>query len=167
MSPDTATKTKLKGWQIVVIFVVVLLVWVCGWVVPRWLALTPEASGLMGDTFGAVNALFSGLAFAGLIVTLIMQREELALQRYEMQQMREQYERSAEAQEASERVLRDQLIATNRASIIRALASMLDAHAAGGIHGNSFTVPNEMIAAREVTRRLVAQMDAAQNHSAL
>lgn len=36
--------------------------------------------------FGSVNALFSGLAFAGLIVTPIMQHEELALQRKELQQ---------------------------------------------------------------------------------
>ena len=42
--------------------------------------------GTFGDMFGAVNALFSGLAFAGLIVTLIMQHEELGLQREELAQ---------------------------------------------------------------------------------
>lgn len=38
--------------------------------------------------FGAVNALFSGLAFAGLIVTLLYQKEELKLQREELKETR-------------------------------------------------------------------------------
>ncbi len=36
-----------------------------------------EVRGLFGDMFGALNALFSGLAFAGLIITILYQREEL------------------------------------------------------------------------------------------
>lgn len=39
---------------------------------------------MFGDSFGALNALFSGLAFAGLIVTLIMQKDELSMQREEL-----------------------------------------------------------------------------------
>lgn len=46
--------------------------------------------GEFGDMFGAVNALFSGLAFAGLIITLILQRQELGLQREELEQTREE-----------------------------------------------------------------------------
>lgn len=34
--------------------------------------------GTFGDMFGAVNALFSGLAFAGVIITMIMQRDEMS-----------------------------------------------------------------------------------------
>ena len=45
-----------------------------------------DERGTFGDMFGAVNALFSGLAFAGLIVTLMMQHEELGLQRKEIAQ---------------------------------------------------------------------------------
>lgn len=41
--------------------------------------------GTFGDMFGAVNALFSGFAFAGLIITLIMQYEELSMQRKELE----------------------------------------------------------------------------------
>ena len=44
----------------------------------------PEKQGQFGDQFGAVNALFSGLAFAGLIFTIILQKKELALQREEL-----------------------------------------------------------------------------------
>lgn len=51
-----------------------------------------EERGQFGDMFGAVNALFSGLAFAGLIITLILQREELSLQRDELKQTRKEFE---------------------------------------------------------------------------
>ncbi|MBO4654850.1 MAG: putative phage abortive infection protein [Bacteroidales bacterium] len=40
--------------------------------------------------FGAVNSLFSGLAFAGLIITLILQKQELVYQREELEQTREE-----------------------------------------------------------------------------
>ena len=34
-------------------------------------------AGQVGDKYGSVNALFSGLAFTGLIVTIFLQRREL------------------------------------------------------------------------------------------
>lgn len=37
--------------------------------------------GTFGDTFGAANALFSGLAFAGMIIALHQQKKELRMQR--------------------------------------------------------------------------------------
>lgn len=46
--------------------------------------------GTFGDQFGAVNALFSGLAFAGLIYTIILQRRDLALQRDDLRLQREE-----------------------------------------------------------------------------
>jgi hypothetical protein len=36
-----------------------------------------SSAAILGDSFGIVNALFSGLAFAGLIITVLLQREEL------------------------------------------------------------------------------------------
>ncbi|MEN3968661.1 hypothetical protein [Acinetobacter sp. BWR-L5] len=41
--------------------------------------------GTFGDTYGALNTLFSGLAFAVLIITLFLQRKELHDQRLEIQ----------------------------------------------------------------------------------
>lgn len=48
-------------------------------------------SGTFGDTFGALNALFSGLALAGVIVTIMMQRTELRNQQIEMQETRKEF----------------------------------------------------------------------------
>ena len=48
--------------------------------------------GQFGDVFGVVNALFSGLAFAGIIYTILLQREELREQRTELALTRAEFE---------------------------------------------------------------------------
>lgn len=49
-----------------------------------------DAMGLAGDGFGAINSLFSGLAFAGLIYAIFLQRDELRAQREELEMTREE-----------------------------------------------------------------------------
>jgi len=44
----------------------------------------PSNAGEFGDMFGVANSVFSGLAFTCLILTLLLQRRELALQRNEI-----------------------------------------------------------------------------------
>ena len=48
-----------------------------------------EDRGVVGDTFGSVNALFSGLALAGIILALVLQRREVA---YQLQEMRDAFD---------------------------------------------------------------------------
>lgn len=50
---------------------------------------TAGTLGEFGDQFGAANALFAGLAFAGVIVAMRMQSKELELQREELEDTRE------------------------------------------------------------------------------
>ena len=59
----------------------------------------PADAGEFGDTFGSVNALFTGLAFAGIVFTILLQQRQIKLQRLdftaqlkEMQQSREEVE---------------------------------------------------------------------------
>ena len=47
--------------------------------------------GVFGDSFGAINALISALAFAGVIVTFWLQRKELDLQRQELRDQRKEF----------------------------------------------------------------------------
>ena len=56
-------------------------------------------SGSFGDGFGAINSLFSGLAFAGIVYTILLQRKELELQREELRETRKELKRSADSQE--------------------------------------------------------------------
>ena len=55
--------------------------------------------GQFGDMFGALNTVFSGLAFAALAYTLNLQRKELALQRQELAETRAELAKQAKAQE--------------------------------------------------------------------
>ena len=48
-----------------------------------------ENPGIFGDMFGSVNALFSGFALLGIILTIYLQTRELELQRIELEETRE------------------------------------------------------------------------------
>lgn len=61
--------------------------------------ISVDKAGVFGDSFGVLNALFSGLAFAGVIITMLLQKEQLELQLKELIENREQFARSATAQE--------------------------------------------------------------------
>lgn len=82
-------KTKML---VPILFVVVLGLWLASWyfVINNSTLQEWAARGQFGDMFGAVNALFSGLAFAGVIIAILLQREELELQRKELVQTREE-----------------------------------------------------------------------------
>lgn len=45
-------------------------------------------AGTFGDSFGALNSLFTGLGFAGLLVTIFLQREDIKLTRVELSETR-------------------------------------------------------------------------------
>jgi len=51
-----------------------------------------EDRGTYGDMFGTINSLFSGLALAGIILTILLQRKELKLQRDELRDTRKEFE---------------------------------------------------------------------------
>ena len=67
-----------------------------------------EKRGQFGDSFGVVNALFSGLALAGVIYAIILQREELQLQREELEKTREEIKGQKEQLEAQNLTLQKQ-----------------------------------------------------------
>lgn len=86
---------------------------------------TWEGRGQFWDIFGALNTLFSGLAFAGIIYTVLLQRKELQLQREELMQTREELKRSADAQEKSELALKEQINSMKLTAKLNALNSLV------------------------------------------
>ncbi len=70
--------------------------------------LSISSSGVFGDSFGVLTSLFSGLAFAGLIITIVMQRDELALQRQELNLTREELSGQKEEMRAQNETLKVQ-----------------------------------------------------------
>lgn len=115
---------NLKTWMLlmalgaIIALIIIYLIAVKGFGVP-------DGPGTFGDTFGAANALFSGLALAGVIIAILMQKQELELQRQELAQTREELKRSAEAQERSAAILDKQVITAIMAQQLSALSALV------------------------------------------
>ncbi len=71
---------------------IVLILWILSWVLITIYLEEWSNRGTFGDMFGAINSLFSGLAFAGLLYTIYLQSKELSLQRQELQETRQELE---------------------------------------------------------------------------
>lgn len=85
-----------------IVFLIWLLYCFADSLVPSWIAARlPEIFrengqlqiGTFGDYFGALNALFAGLAFAGIIVTIRQQSADLRATKKEMRNQTAQFER--------------------------------------------------------------------------
>lgn len=90
---------------------------------------SPEKRGTFGDMFGAINALFSGFALLGIIIAIMMQRDELALQRKELQLTRDEAKQAREAHQESAKSLQRQsrnMEETYRVQLIATLAEALN-----------------------------------------
>jgi hypothetical protein len=113
-----ADNWEAKWWPLWLLFAVVILLWSLSWwlITSSQLLASWELRGTFGDMFGAVNSLFSGLAFAGVIYAILLQRREL-------QETREELRRTADAQERSEMIAREN-------SYLSAMAAILNAETA-------------------------------------
>lgn len=85
-----------------------------------------DKSALLGDSFGILSSLFSGLAFAGLIVTLAMQRKTLDAQMEELALARQEYKRQGDALKGQEAVMSRQFEAIRLQSYEGTLNRLLD-----------------------------------------
>lgn len=90
MSEKEDKKSKNDYTILVILIIAVLVIYALSWLFVDCAYNEATDRGTFGDKFGAVNALFSGLAFAGLIFTIILQRKELSLQREELQLTRQE-----------------------------------------------------------------------------
>jgi hypothetical protein len=105
---------RTERWFGFVALIAVLCV-ICLWLlnlslgVAGLLIATPTGAGTFGDMFGSVNALFSGLAFAGVILAIFMQRDELSLQRQELEATRSEL-RATRQISATNSILRDRYL---------------------------------------------------------
>lgn len=82
---------KNKTNKPIMIFIIMIILVLTLWILSLLLLKDNVNRGTFGDMFGAVNAIFSGLAFAGLIYTILLQKEELELQRNEISETRREF----------------------------------------------------------------------------
>ena len=88
--------------------------------IPLW-----SDRGTFGDMFGAVNALFSGLAFVALIYTILQQREEIKINRKEIELNRKELKKSTVAQIQSQESLKEQVKQTHLTAKINAINTVI------------------------------------------
>jgi len=80
---------SIKSWWLenattIVVVQVILILWLLSWIfVKVYYDNDWTVSGQWGDSFGAINALFSGLTIVGLVYTIILQRHQIGLQQQE------------------------------------------------------------------------------------
>ncbi len=97
-SPERANSLRTGIW---IVLVVIILGWGAYWI---WVApLVTESS-----KFDPLNALFSGLAFWGVIYAILLQRSELALQRRELELTRGEVRGQKKQLEAQNLTLKQQ-----------------------------------------------------------
>lgn len=89
-SKETEKKDDLTITPFVIGTVIVLIIVSLGGILLYGVFGKWEEAGVFGDSFGVVNALFSGLAFAGIIYTILLQRKELVLQRRDLELTRDE-----------------------------------------------------------------------------
>ena len=111
--------------KIILSILVVILVFSAYFFVVRHLLPEWVERGQFGDMFGGLNALFSGLAFLGVIYAIFLQREELGLQRTELELTREELKRTAQAQEKSEKALSKQAASLKITAKLNGLSAIL------------------------------------------
>lgn len=117
---------ELKIYKLYILLGAVIILWgISLWIVIKTFANWADR-GTFGDSFGAVNSLFSGLAFAGIIYTILLQRKELSLQRQELIETRKELKRSAGAQERSETALKRQADNLKVTAKLNALNTMVN-----------------------------------------
>ena len=98
---ENQKETSNKEWfyRFIKCVVAAIILWALSWAFVDYLYDNGGDRGTFGDKFGAINALFSGIAAAGMIITLWMQKEELRLQREETEKsINEQKEHKKETE---------------------------------------------------------------------
>ena len=122
-----SSQPKTDSWiKLLIIFVIILTIWAAGGYFTYNSFCTWSDRGTFGDMFGGINALFAGLAFAGLIYTIYLQRDELRLQREELKLTRIELSRAATAQEQSENRLSEQVTAMNTSVKAKSLIFLIE-----------------------------------------
>lgn len=71
--------------SIFILLILVILFWSSSPLAIYYFFSDWPSRGQFGDMFGSINSLFSGLALAGIIVAIVLQRKELELQRKELE----------------------------------------------------------------------------------
>jgi uncharacterized membrane protein YciS (DUF1049 family) len=94
---------------LIFLIIAVLSIWTAAPFLVSMVYSELSARGQFGDLYGSVNALFSGLAFAGLFYTIYLQTKQIRLQQSELKIQRQELRLQREEMTASRGELRKQV----------------------------------------------------------
>ncbi len=115
---DGSDRSNLIGFGIWIVLAVIILVWGSYWI---WVA------PLITDSkFDPLNALFSGLAFWGVIYAILLQKSELALQRKELELTRGEVRGQKEQLEAQNLTMKQQRFENTFFSLLNLFVNLID-----------------------------------------
>lgn len=135
MSQNQDNKPKPNYWLVFICLIVLILFISVSY---GYVVYEMKERGTFGDMFGGLNAIFSGLALTGVVLTLIMQMKDLEL-------TREEVRKSTDAQDKSQKALNEQLKSMQLSSKIEILSSYLSTL---DIHANTAEI--------RATKRIIA-----------
>ena len=121
---NTPKPFRRLPWMLFITLAVIVS-WILSAIVIYKIGSNWTVRGTMGDMFGAVNALYSGLAFAALIYTIVLQRNEISLNREEIVNNRKELSKSVKTQKDSLETLRQQVKQTHLSAKINAMNTMI------------------------------------------
>ncbi len=122
---ENADKTRSFFAVFVCVGIGVFALWALWWFcVSKFGGCAPE-QGQLGDLFGGINALFSGLALAGIVTALVLQSQELKFQKEDLELNRHELRKTAEANLKAAEALQDQTRMQLRAAELASISALL------------------------------------------
>lgn len=117
---------KLRENLFVILILGVFVLWALSGILTLLFLNQWSDRGTFGDLFGSVNALFSGLAFAALIYTIVLQREEIKSNREEIILNRKELAKGAKLQQKAQQLLTQQVKETHLSAKMNAMRTLVD-----------------------------------------
>lgn len=152
-------KLKCKNSILFWLAAFVILLWVANGLM-KFVVNKPIADcGTFGDQFGAVNALFSGLAFVGLIYTIIQQNRSIELQRKDLKNQLRELQQNGKEMIAQTKQFEKQNESMNLERFENRFFQMLQTH-----HDNVMSMKTEKNQGRDCFVEFVTQLQS--NYSA-
>ncbi len=150
-------KDNSKNHLLIKLILMVVLIWGLSALLIMIFLSEWSDRGTFGDLFGAVNALFSALAFAVLIYTIILQREEIKQNREEIVLNRKELEKSSKLQKKAQDVLIKQVEQTHLSAKMNAMRTLVDYY--NNQISNSKSTEETIEKARLKRRQIISQID--------